>query len=89
MHPKWISVKDRLPENSGIPYTRYLVAHINRMDKTKLWIGIQYWVDDKWDMKGITHWMALPGKPEFPYGDGVKTTKPLSGLDAQDMKTGD
>ena len=60
----WISVEDKLPENKGIPFTRYLVIHPNRIDSELVWIGIQYWVDDKWDMEGITHWMPLPEPPE-------------------------
>lgn len=60
---EWISVNDELPVTTGIPFTRYLVMHVNRLDNTLLWMSIQYWVTDKWDMEGVTHWMPLPEPP--------------------------
>ena len=67
--PRWISVKDRLPEE----YLRVLVY-----DKIDHKIGAAYvssttgpiWVDDDgyyWSGKyfdGFTHWMPLPEPPE-------------------------
>ena len=63
MNSEWISVEDKQPQNTGIPFTRYLVIHENRYNKDLSWMSIQYWVDDNWDMEGVTHWMPLPKLP--------------------------
>ena len=69
---EWISVDDRLPADTGIPYKRYFVRHINRLDPDLFWTGVQYWVDGKWDIENVTHWMPLPEPPIEPT-TGTKT----------------
>jgi hypothetical protein len=57
--PKWISVKDRLPDVGW-----YLVYHLREMDidlLIKNTSGGSRWV---YYNETITHWMSLPDKPE-------------------------
>ena len=63
---KWVSVKDRLPEEKG----RYLTANKRCGDKIvvfDLWVGGGFWYveeeDDVFDFE-VTHWMPLPLAPE-------------------------
>lgn len=61
---EWISVKDRLPENSG----RYLVRHLNFPDASIIeysdgWQAT-YFVDGLIQTEGVvTHWMPQPEPP--------------------------
>lgn len=63
--PKWISVKDRLPEEYG----DYLVVYKNYNDKDVIDVftyafdtkqGYACWVDDFEEDTSVTHWMPLP-----------------------------
>ena len=63
----WISVKDRLPEESG-PYLCYMADYpfgpicmiVNyKKDKSAFW-----WFADNVKAPFITHWMPLPEPPE-------------------------
>lgn len=65
--PKWISVKDRLPEAHGI----YLVHVVHRYCKVDSYsrVSIEYFSKDRdWDslvdLYEVTHWMPLPSGPE-------------------------
>lgn len=67
MVPRWISVKDRLPENS----LRALVRVIHSYNHTDVYadIAMSYFVDGHWgDISSkyydVTHWMPLPALPE-------------------------
>jgi hypothetical protein len=65
---KWISVKERLPEENGL-YIAYVPDEEN-YDKER--IETDYFMDGIWlshtfytrRINGITHWMPLPTKPE-------------------------
>ena len=63
---EWISVKDRVPKNSG----RYLVVHRNKHDGStsiaitayiKCRVG-EWWSNDY--VYNVTHWMPLPEMPK-------------------------
>ena len=63
---EWISVKDRVPKNSG----HYLVVHQNKHDGStsiaitayiKCKIG-EWWLNDY--VFNVTHWMPLPQPPK-------------------------
>lgn len=61
--PKWISVKDRLPEDGGY----YLVTceGIERYVKTAFWvITKQIWKLGYVTLPNVTHWMPLPELPK-------------------------
>lgn len=67
---EWISVDERLPEDGtsalvyvpqwGEDYLRYQVAWINYDISPPEWINNGYEVD------GVTHWQPLPAPPEAP-----------------------
>lgn len=57
---KWISVKERLPEESVNPKTRVLVALNNGAIDTDR-INNGEWV--RW-MRDVTHWQPLPKPPK-------------------------
>lgn len=60
--PKWISVKDRLPEAEGmyivyIPLTGGTIVAADYLDG--------HWIDWEVDLtERVTHWMPLPEPPE-------------------------
>lgn len=67
MVPRWISVKDRLPENS----LRALVRVIHSYNHTDGYaeIAMSYFVNGRWEdippkYYDVTHWMPLPELPE-------------------------
>ena len=55
---EWISVKDRLPEDSA----NVLVCHKNGLVTTNAWLGANWWFKN--ERNPITHWMPLPQPPE-------------------------
>lgn len=65
--PKWISVKERLPEERDI-YLAHIVHRHNRSDS--YWcVCVEYFnPEDGWsslsDLYEVTHWMPLPEPPE-------------------------
>ena len=51
----WVSVKDRLPENSGV--------YLCRIKDENLIINIRWWdkwLDDNDEEIAVTHWMPIP-----------------------------
>ena len=56
--PQWISVKDRLPENSNI----VLVCVDNIVPEGYVQIG--WMLGEFFENKHVTHWMPLPEPPE-------------------------
>lgn len=65
--PKWISVKERLPEKRGI-YLAHIVHHNCKNDS--YWcVCVEYYnPEDGWtslsDLYEVTHWMPLPEPPK-------------------------
>ena len=63
---QWVSVKDRLPKNTG----RYLTANISADDERcvfDLWFDCGEWYIDENDdefIYKVTHWMPLPQLPK-------------------------
>lgn len=59
--PKWISVKERLPEHRGHYFVCYAYEGTS-------WIQTDFWNDVRFiaDNKRATHWMPLPEMPEMP-----------------------
>ena len=64
--PQWISVKDKIPKNSG----HYLVVHRNKYNGSistaleayiKCKIG-EWWAND--ETYNVTYWMSLPQPPK-------------------------
>lgn len=55
---KWISVEERLPEDSG----DVLVCHKNGFITTNAWLGHNWWFKN--EKNPITHWMPLPQPPK-------------------------
>lgn len=55
---EWISVKDRLPEDSA----NVLVCHKNGLVTTNAWLGANWWFKN--ERNPITHWMPLPNPPK-------------------------
>ena len=55
---EWISVKDRLPEDSA----NVLVCHKNGFVTTNAWLGAHWWFKN--ERNPITHWMPLPQPPK-------------------------
>ena len=51
---KWISVKDKLPEDSAT----VLVCHKNGLVTTNAWLGAHWWFEN--ERNPINHWMPLP-----------------------------
>lgn len=70
--PKWISVKDRLPElipcNAGTAYSEAVIVWTTgRKAMVAVWDGIDFLcAADYWEAWGerITHWMPLPEPPK-------------------------
>ena len=65
--PKWISVKERLPEEHGI-YLAHIVHRYCKIDSYSR-VAVEYFSrDGKWDslpdLYEVTHWMPLPEPPE-------------------------
>ena len=55
---EWISVEDRLPENSE----DVVVCHRNKWVTKDAWLGSNWWLQN--DVNPITHWMPLPQPPK-------------------------
>lgn len=60
---KWITVKDRLPEE-----WTFVLAYNEKLMLTR-GFAIQYWVEftdqnAKWFKKNFSHWMPLPKPPK-------------------------
>lgn len=65
--PKWISVKERLPDTHGI-YLAHVVHRYCKVDSYSR-VCIEYFSKDcDWDsladLYEVTHWMQLPKSPE-------------------------
>ena len=61
--PKWISVKERLPEKAG----RYLVCAVNRYGGDRQITAAYYQFGARFhlvDLYEVTHWMPLPEPPK-------------------------
>lgn len=66
--PKWISVKDRLPDTTDV----YLVNAVHRYNKSDGYrspqVRLFFKDDNEWhglpDLYIITHWMPLPSPPK-------------------------
>lgn len=72
MVPRWISVEDRLPENS----LRALVRVIHSYNHTDGYaeIAMSCFVNGRWEdippkYYDVTHWMPLPASPEAENAD--------------------
>jgi hypothetical protein len=64
---QWVSVKERLPEKSGMYYVSGFDLDENDQEVRRVWVG--YWNNPYWslDHSRITHWalmMPLPAPPE-------------------------
>lgn len=71
--PKWISVKERLPEDDG----EYLVLKVHNYRKDDGWMAQEVALflrtrDPEWvigNLCEVTHWMPLPEPPKDTKGD--------------------
>lgn len=61
---KWISVKDRLPEDNG--YLQKFIVCRSKPSATsgKVLIETEYFTDKFSGKSNITHWMPLPEPPK-------------------------
>ena len=69
--PKWISVKERLPDKDGTYLVRWENKSVSDAEYESLYGSFGHWLDfwlDKeaeWvEYDGITHWMPLPEAPK-------------------------
>lgn len=67
LKPEWVSVEERLPEESVIEeYLVVLKESFGEFSNTAVWSS-PHWYSDK-DMAcilgGVTHWMPLPAAPQ-------------------------
>lgn len=63
--PRWISVKERLPEKGVEVLTRDIYGKIRNRSLHVLRDGTNmFWPDRLFPGKHITHWMPLPEAPE-------------------------
>lgn len=65
--PKWISAKERMPEEHGI-YLAHIVHRYCKIDSYSR-VAVEYFSrDGEWDslpdLYEVTHWMPLPEPPE-------------------------
>lgn len=69
VRPKWISVKDSLPNIEGDLCAIYLSEHFTYKILTATYIGnIEPYFLTTWgrSIYGVTHWMSLPRPPSIP-----------------------
>lgn len=59
MEPRWISVKDKLPEDDR----EYIVFNGNHALIATYW-GDGEWIMDSYAIRDVTHWMPLQEPPE-------------------------
>ena len=68
--PRWISVKERLPDESGNYLTAFgdgTAMAVNEFMHPRGWLteeGRKANPNGKWYWGGVTHWMPLPAPPE-------------------------
>ena len=58
--PKWISVKDRLPEEEGLYWVAVVNDHERKYSKTAWYHGHGNW----FLRQKVTHWQYLPQPPK-------------------------
>lgn len=65
IHPLWIPVSERLPENGEIVLCRLIFNELRILQwdsVSKWWLG--YGTGDDWRQTDVTHWMPLPEPPQ-------------------------
>ena len=57
---EWISVKDRLPEKSGM----YIIYNPKWHFENRVFASYFHSLPSMWTYSGVTHWMPLPERPK-------------------------